>query len=158
MPAFKGLKKTNLRTSRRRNFGLVDLSVARPCSRILPSDTRFFTHSKSTSTLLSSTSMFSFWGKTQNQTLKQSNQSLEVLHVRTAEPPFLTPFHICLVYAEFTVYWWGQVCSSPFRIIQNFRYSQLPELFRSARTSWITFVSSPVRPWARKIWISCIAL
>ena len=28
-------------------------------------------------------------------------------------------------------------------------------LFRSARTSWITFV---VRPWARKIWISCIAL
>ena len=28
-------------------------------------------------------------------------------------------------------------------------------LFRSARTSWITFVRPPARPWARKIWISC---
>ena len=30
--------------------------------------------------------------------------------------------------------------------------------FRSARTSWITFVLSSARPSARKIWISCIAL
>ena len=35
-------------------------------------------------------------------------------------------------------------------------------VFRSARTSWITFVSPSVRPFARpsarKIWISCISL
>ena len=31
-------------------------------------------------------------------------------------------------------------------------------IFRSARTSWITFVRPPARPCARKIWISCIAL
>ena len=32
------------------------------------------------------------------------------------------------------------------------------DIFRSARTSWITFVRPFVRPSARKIWISCIAL
>ena len=31
-------------------------------------------------------------------------------------------------------------------------------IFRSARTSWITFVRPFVRSSARKIWISCIAL
>ena len=31
-------------------------------------------------------------------------------------------------------------------------------VFRSARTSWNTFVRPSVRPWAQKIWINCTAL
>ena len=51
----------NLRTSRRRNFGADDLSscsLVKPGWKILPSDITFLSQAKSTSTLLSSISLF----------------------------------------------------------------------------------------------------
>ena len=50
--------------------------------------------------------------------------------------------YFCLLLIDWLIHWASERCL----------------IFRSARTSWITFVSSSVRPWAQKIWISCIAL
>ena len=57
-------------------------------------------------------------------------------------------------FANAIVHWCGLKHEPLFRT----KHGWTSSLFRSARTSWITFVSPSARPWAQKIWISCIAL
>ena len=69
----------NLRTSRRRNFGADDLSscsLVEPGWKILPSDITFLSQAKSTSTLLSSISLFCV------KMIKKQMETFQVLRVR----------------------------------------------------------------------------
>ena len=60
---------------------------------------------------------------------------------------------------------WNNFLSNLFKFFVHFPLGGTPpyrwipqQLFRSARTSWITFVCSFILPSARKIWIICITL